>query len=80
MTPEQSNGRQWKGTVRELLVERRFPLSFHREKRTLPAYVLVLDKADTKTERSEADANSGSSFRGRGMRHLTASGWAGRLR
>jgi uncharacterized protein (TIGR03435 family) len=70
LTPEQPDGRQLKGMVRRLLAER-FGLSFHREKRTLPAYVLVLDKADTKMEKSEADANSGSSFRGRGMGHLT---------
>jgi uncharacterized protein (TIGR03435 family) len=70
LTPEQPDGRQLKGMVRRLLAER-FGLSFHREKRTLPAYVLVLDKADTKMEKSEADANSGSSFRARGMGHLT---------
>jgi uncharacterized protein (TIGR03435 family) len=70
VTPEQTDGRQLKGMVRKLLAER-FGLSFHREKRTLPAYVLVLDKADAKMEKSEADANSGSSFRGRGMVRLT---------
>jgi uncharacterized protein (TIGR03435 family) len=70
VTPEQPDGRQLKGMVRKLLTER-FGLSFHREKRTLPAYVLVLDSADTKMEKSDADANRGSSFRGRGMGHLT---------
>jgi uncharacterized protein (TIGR03435 family) len=56
--------------VRRLLAER-FGLSFHRERRTLATYALLVEKAGPKMEKSEADADRGSGFRGRGMGQLT---------
>jgi uncharacterized protein (TIGR03435 family) len=70
VTPEKSDAQQLKGMVRRLLAER-FGLSFHREKRMLAAYALLVDKAGPKMEKSEVDPDRGSGFRGRGMGQLT---------
>lgn len=70
LMPEKSDRQQLKGMVRRLLAER-FGLSFHCEKRMLPAYALLVDKAGPKMEKSEADPERGSGFRGRGMGQLT---------
>jgi uncharacterized protein (TIGR03435 family) len=70
VTPGKSDAQQVKGMVRRLLAER-FGLSFHREKRTVAVYALLVEKAGPKMEKSMAETDRGSGFRGRGMGQLT---------
>jgi len=66
---EKADTQQMKSMTRRLLAER-FGLGIHREKRTLPAYALLVDKGGPKMEKSTSDVH-GSGFRGRGMGELT---------
>jgi uncharacterized protein (TIGR03435 family) len=52
----QPNEKQWKGMIQKLLAER-FSLSFHRDKKELPVYALVVDKSGQKLTKSEGDPN-----------------------
>jgi uncharacterized protein (TIGR03435 family) len=52
----QPNDKQWKTMVQKLLADR-FQLTFHREKKDLPAYVIVVGKTGSKITKSEADPN-----------------------
>jgi uncharacterized protein (TIGR03435 family) len=62
------SGRQWKLLMRQIL-EERFGLKFHVEKRELPVYNLVVSKQGLKLKESAKD-DPGSSSMGRGK--LTA--------
>jgi len=65
--------KQWKGMLQKLMADR-FKLSFHREKRELPVYVLSVSKTGSKLTKSEGDPNGlpGLFFRGRlGDLHVT---------
>lgn len=64
----QPNDKQWKSMLQKLLASR-FKLAFHREKRELPAYVLVVAKNGPKLVKSQGDPNGLPSlfFRGLGV-------------
>jgi uncharacterized protein (TIGR03435 family) len=66
---EKADAQEVKSMRRRLLGER-FGLGFHREKRRLPAYELLVDKGGPKMETSASDTH-GSGFQGRGMGQLT---------
>ena len=64
----QPNGEQWKVMVQKLLADR-FKLAFHRDKKELSVYALVVGKTPHKLTRSEGDPNGlpGMFFRGLGV-------------
>lgn len=64
----QPNDKQWKSMVQKLLADR-FQLAFHRDKKELPAYALVVAKTGPKLTKSEGDPNGlpGLFFRGLGV-------------
>ncbi len=77
----QPNDRQWKIMMQKLLADR-FKLKFHREKKELPVYAIVVAKSGPKLTRSEGDPNGLPSlfFRGLGVlpaRNATIADFAG---
>ena len=62
------NEKQLKSMLQKLLAER-FQFAFHREKKPLSVYAIVLGKSGSKLTKSEADPNSlpGLGFRGLGL-------------
>jgi uncharacterized protein (TIGR03435 family) len=52
----QPNEKQWKSMLQKLLADR-FKLSFHRDKKDLAVYAIVVDKAGQKLTKSEGDPN-----------------------
>ena len=62
----QPNQAQWKTMVQKLLADR-FQLSFHREKRELAVYAIVVAKGGSKLTRSEGDPNGLPSLMFRGL-------------
>jgi uncharacterized protein (TIGR03435 family) len=64
----QPSGDQWKVMLQKLLADR-FKFSFHRDKKELSVYAIVLGKSGSKLTPSDAPPNSGPSlfFRGLGM-------------
>jgi uncharacterized protein (TIGR03435 family) len=65
-TPGQPNHQQLNSMVQKLLADR-FKLTFHREKKELPAYVLVLESTSLKVAKSDDDSSSGPGFSFRGF-------------
>jgi uncharacterized protein (TIGR03435 family) len=63
------NGKQLKMLVQKLL-EERFQLSFHREKKELPVYAISVTKTGAKIAKSETDLNGLPGFAGGGPRGL----------
>jgi uncharacterized protein (TIGR03435 family) len=63
----QPNSKQWKVMLQKLLADR-FQLKFHREKKELPVYAIVIAKSGSKLTKSEGDPNGlpGLFFRGLG--------------
>jgi uncharacterized protein (TIGR03435 family) len=79
----QPNEKQWRSMLQKLLADR-FKLSFHREKRELPVYALVVDKNGSKLTKNDSDPNGlpGLFFRGLGVlpaRNATMVDFAGLL-
>ena len=77
----QPNADQWKAMVQKLLADR-FKLSFHREKKELPVYAIVVGKNGPKLTKSEGNPNGLPSllFRGLGVlpaRNATMADFAG---
>lgn len=77
----QPNDKQWKAMVQKMLADR-FKLAFHRDKKELSVYALVLGKTPHKLTRSEGDPNGlpGMFFRGLGVlpvRNATMGDFAG---
>jgi uncharacterized protein (TIGR03435 family) len=64
----QPNERQWKGMLQKLLADR-FKLSFKREKREMPAYIIVVAPGGPKLNKSGGDPNGlpGLFFKGLGV-------------
>jgi uncharacterized protein (TIGR03435 family) len=64
----QPNEKQWKTMVQKLLADR-FKLTFHRDKKELSAYVLVVGKNGPKLTKSQGEPNGlpGLMFRGPGI-------------
>ena len=64
----QPNEKQLKGMIQKLLADR-FKLAFHREKKELPVYALVVGKTGPKLTKSGGDPNGlpGLFFRGLGV-------------
>jgi hypothetical protein len=64
----QPNDKQWKMMLQKLLADR-FKLTFHRDKKELSVYALVVGKTGPKLAKSEGDPNGlpGLFFRGRGV-------------
>jgi uncharacterized protein (TIGR03435 family) len=64
----QPSDRQWKMMVQKLLADR-FKLAFHREKKELSVYAIVVGKTGPKLTKSEGDPNGppGLFFRGLGV-------------
>jgi uncharacterized protein (TIGR03435 family) len=64
----QPNERQWRSMLQKLLADR-FKLSFRREKREMPAYVIVVAPGGPKLARSGGDPNGlpGLFFKGAGV-------------
>jgi uncharacterized protein (TIGR03435 family) len=60
------SSKQWKIMIQKLVTER-FKLTFHRDKKELPVYVLSIAKSGQKLTKSEGDPNGlpGLFFRGR---------------
>ena len=62
----QPNDKQWKGMIQKLLADR-FKLSFHRDKKELSVYAIVVGKNGPKLTKSESTSNlPGLFFRGLG--------------
>lgn len=64
--PGQPNHQQINSMVQKLLADR-FKLTFHREKRELPAYVLTLESTSLKIAKSDDTAATGPGFSGHGF-------------
>ena len=64
----QPNDKQWKTMIQKLLAER-FKLAFHRDKKELGVYAIVVGKNGPKMTKSEGDPNGlpGLFFRGLGV-------------
>jgi uncharacterized protein (TIGR03435 family) len=74
---------QWKLMIQKLLADR-FKLTFHRDKKELPVYALVVDKAGPKLTKNDSDPNGlpGLFFRGLGVlpvRNATMGEFAGTM-
>jgi len=72
---------QWKAMMQKLLADR-FQLKFHRDKKELPVFALVVAKTGPKITKSDGDPNGAPSllFRGLGMlpvRNATMADFAG---
>lgn len=77
----QPNEKQWKIMVQKLLADR-FKLAFHRDKKELSVYAIVVGKTGPKLTKSEGDPNGlpGLFFRGLGVlpaRNATMADFAG---
>ncbi len=77
----QPNDKQWKTMVQKLLADR-FTLAFHRDKKELSVYAIVVGKTGPKLTKSEGDPNGLPSllFRGLGIlpaRNATIADFAG---
>jgi uncharacterized protein (TIGR03435 family) len=77
------NDKQWKMMLQKLLAER-FKLTFHRDKKELTVYAIVVGKTGSKLTKSEGDPNGlpGLGFRGLGAliaRNATMADFAGVL-
>ena len=77
----QPNDKQWKTMVQKLLADR-FKLTFHRDKKELSVYAIVVGKTGPKLTKSEGDPNGLPSlfFRGVGVlpgRNATMADFAG---
>jgi len=77
----QPNDKQWKMMVQKLLADR-FKLTFHRDKKELSVYAIVVGKTGPKLTKSEGDPNGlpGLFFRGLGVlpaRNATMADFAG---
>ncbi len=77
----QPNEKQWKMMLQKLLADR-FKLAFHRDKKELSVYALVVGKTGSKLTKSEGDPNGlpGLFFRGLGVlpaRNATMADFAG---
>jgi uncharacterized protein (TIGR03435 family) len=75
------NDKQWKTMLQKLLADR-FKLSFHRDKKELTVYAIVVGKNGSKLTKSEGDPNGlpGLGFRGLGAliaRNATMTDFAG---
>ena len=76
------NDKQWKGMIQKMMAER-FKLTFHRDKKELPVYVLSVAKNGPKLNKSDGDPNGlpGLFFRGRpgdlGVRNATMDDFTG---
>jgi uncharacterized protein (TIGR03435 family) len=68
----QPNEKQWKTMVQKLLADR-FKLAFHRDKKELSAYALVVGKNGPKLTKSQGEPNGlpGLMFRGPGIFHAS---------
>jgi len=64
----QPNDKQWKAMIQKLLAER-FKLAFHRDKKELGVYAIVVAKTGPKMTKSQGDPNGlpGLFFRGLGV-------------
>jgi uncharacterized protein (TIGR03435 family) len=64
----QPNDKQWRNMLQKLLADR-FNLTFHREKRELSVYAIIVGKTGAKLTKSEGDPNGlpGLLFRGLGV-------------
>jgi len=71
----QPSDKQWKAMVQKLLAER-FKFAFHREKKELSVYAIVLAKGGSKMTKSEGDPNGlpGMGFRGLGALNVRNAG------
>jgi bla regulator protein blaR1 len=67
----QPNEKQWKTMVQKLLADR-FKLSFHRDKKELSVYAVVVGKTGSKLTKSEGDPNGLPSLFLRGLGVLPA--------
>jgi uncharacterized protein (TIGR03435 family) len=67
----QPNASQWKAMLQKLLAER-VKLTFHRDKKELSAYAIVLDKKGAKLTKSEGDPSGLPSLVFRGLGNLPA--------
>jgi uncharacterized protein (TIGR03435 family) len=65
-TPGQPNHQQLNSMVQKLLIDR-FQLTFHHEKRELPAFVLVLEGATPKIAKSDDNSAASPEFSGHGF-------------
>jgi uncharacterized protein (TIGR03435 family) len=79
----QPNDKQWKMMVQKLLADR-FKLTFHRDKKELSVYAIVVGKTGPKLTKSEGDPNGlpGLFFRGLGVlpaRNATMADFAGTM-
>jgi uncharacterized protein (TIGR03435 family) len=65
-------GKQWKGMLQKLMADH-FKLTFHREKKELPVYVLSVDKTGPKLTKSGVDPNGPPTleFGAQGTLHAT---------
>jgi uncharacterized protein (TIGR03435 family) len=76
------SGKQWKVMIQKTVAER-FKLTFHREKKELPVYVLSVAKTGPKLTKSEGDPNGlpGLFFRGKlgdlGVRNASMTDFTG---
>jgi uncharacterized protein (TIGR03435 family) len=76
------NDKQWKGMIAKMMTER-FKLTFHRDKKELPVYVLSVAKSGPKLTKNEGDPNGLPAlfFRGRpgdlGVRNATMDDFTG---
>jgi uncharacterized protein (TIGR03435 family) len=79
----QPSQKQWQSMIQKLLTDR-FKLAFHREKKDLSVYALVVDKNGSKLTKNDTDPNGlpGLFFRGLGVlpaRNATMGDFAGLL-
>jgi uncharacterized protein (TIGR03435 family) len=79
----QPNDKQWKTMVQKLLADR-FKLTFHRDKKELSVYAIVVGKTGPKLTKSDGDPNGlpGLFFRGLGVlpaRNATMADFAGTM-
>jgi uncharacterized protein (TIGR03435 family) len=79
----QPNERQWRAMLQKLLADR-FKLSFHREKKELAVYAILVDRSGSKLTKNDTDPDGlpGLFFRGLGVlpaRNATMVDFAGLL-
>jgi uncharacterized protein (TIGR03435 family) len=67
----QPNGDQWKVMLQKMLADR-FKLSFHREKKELPVYAIILADKGPKLTKSESNGNTIPALIFRGLGNLPA--------
>ena len=79
----QPSEKQWRAMLQKLIADR-FKLAFHRDKKELSVYALVVDKSGSKLTKNDTDPNGlpGLFFRGLGVlpaRNATMADFAGLL-